>query len=77
MTQMVQQAMTSVAVGGDYYAPTDADYEANCEKAKELLAEAGYPDGEGFPVVEYLYNTSEAHKQLQKLCSLCGKMYLV
>lgn len=49
-------------VGGDYYAPTDADYEANCEKAKELLAEAGYPDGEGFPVVEYLYNTSEAHK---------------
>ena len=27
-------------VGGDYYAPTDADYEANCEKAKELLAEA-------------------------------------
>ena len=49
-------------VGGDYYGPTDADYEANCEKAKELLAEAGYPDGEGFPVVEYLYNTSDAHK---------------
>ena len=40
------------------------EYVTNCrmEKAKELLAEAGYPDGEGFPVVEYLYNTSEAHK---------------
>ena len=50
------------ANGGDYYAPTDADYEANCEKARELLAEAGYPNGEGFPVVEYLYNTSDAHK---------------
>ncbi len=50
------------ATGGDYYAPTDADYEANCEKARELLAEAGYPNGEGFPVVEYLYNTSDAHK---------------
>ena len=49
-------------VGGGYYAETDADYEANCEKARELLAEAGYPNGEGFPVVEYLYNTSDAHK---------------
>ena len=31
-------------------------------KARQLLAEAGYPNGEGFPVVEYLYNTSDAHK---------------
>ncbi len=49
-------------VGGSYYAATEDDYEANCEKARELLAEAGYPNGEGFPVVEYLYNTSDAHK---------------
>ena len=48
--------------GGDYYKPTDADYEANCEEARQLLAEAGYPNGEGFPVVEYLYNTDDAHK---------------
>ncbi|MCF0133050.1 MAG: peptide ABC transporter substrate-binding protein [Blautia sp.] len=49
-------------VGGSYYAATDADYEANCERARELLAEAGYEGGEGFPVVEYLYNTNDAHK---------------
>lgn len=30
--------------------------------AKRLLAEAGYPDGKGFPRVELLYNTSELHR---------------
>ena len=32
--------------------------------AKKLLADAGYPDGEGFPKFEILYNTSEAHKKV-------------
>lgn len=52
-------------VGGAYYSiegDADYSYEANCEKARELLADAGYPNGENFPVVEYLYNTSDAHK---------------
>ena len=30
--------------------------------AKKLLAEAGYPDGKGFPKVELLYNTNELHR---------------
>lgn len=51
-------------VGGDYYSVAEEDYEANCEKARELLAEAGYPDGEGFPTVEYLYNTNDNHKKI-------------
>lgn len=33
-------------------------------RARELLAEAGYPEGRGFPQVELLYNTSESHKQV-------------
>lgn len=41
--------------GGDYF-------EEDLAKAKELLAEAGYPNGEGFPAFEILYNTSEGHK---------------
>ncbi len=32
------------------------------EEAKKLLAEAGYPDGKGFPEVEFIYNTSEGHR---------------
>ena len=33
-------------------------------KAKQLLTEAGYPDGKGLPTVEILYNTLEAHKKI-------------
>jgi oligopeptide transport system substrate-binding protein len=33
-------------------------------EAKELLKQAGYPDGKGFPSVTLLYNTSEGHKKI-------------
>jgi oligopeptide transport system substrate-binding protein len=32
--------------------------------AKKLLAEAGYPDGKGFPECELIYNTSEGHQKI-------------
>lgn len=51
-------------VGGDYYAVDDEGYQARCDEARQLLAEAGYPNGEGFPVVEYLYNTNDNHKAI-------------
>jgi oligopeptide transport system substrate-binding protein len=34
------------------------------ELARELLAEAGFPGGEGFPTFELLYNTSESHRTI-------------
>ena len=34
------------------------------EQAKALLADAGYPEGKGFPVLEMLYTTNEANKAL-------------
>lgn len=51
-------------VGEDYYSVDKKDYEANCEKAKKLMEEAGYPDGKGFPTVDYLYNTDANHKAI-------------
>lgn len=39
-----------------------ADFEANLAEAKALLAEAGYPDGEGFPAFTYSTNEAGYHK---------------
>ena len=47
------------ANGGEPY--ISEDYEANLEEAKALLAEAGYPDGEGFPTITYSANDIGYH----------------
>lgn len=53
------------ANGGEEYISTDpADAQANLEEARQLLADAGYPNGEGFPVVEYLIVDSGYNKVL-------------
>jgi oligopeptide transport system substrate-binding protein len=39
---------------------------ADIAKAKQLLAEAGYPDGKGFPEVEMYYNTMSGHKAIME-----------
>ena len=40
------------------------DFEGDLAKAKELMAEAGYPNGEGFPAIEYMTNDVGYHKPL-------------
>jgi oligopeptide transport system substrate-binding protein len=45
-----------------YYPPTLFGYDV--EKARALLADAGYPNGEGFPPLELTYNTSESHRKI-------------
>lgn len=48
--------------GGSYNAEARLVYDP--ELARKLLAEAGYPEGKGFPEFEILYNTSEAHRSI-------------
>lgn len=37
------------------------------DRARELLAEAGYPDGRGFPDLRLLFNTSETHRPIAEV----------
>ncbi len=45
---------------GDHF--DTSNYDKDLEKAKQLLADAGYPNGEGFPEFSYLTNDSGYHK---------------
>ena len=38
--------------------------ERNADEARRLLAEAGYPGGEGFPMVTYLYSEGELNEAI-------------
>lgn len=57
--------------GGDFF--NVADHEADVAKAKELLAKAGYPDGQGFPTIEYMTNDTSFHKPLAEYLQSCWK----
>ena len=53
---------SKAANGGKPY--ISEDYKANLEEAKKALAEAGYPEGKGFPTITYSTNDAGYHKAL-------------
>lgn len=46
------------------------------ELARKTLAEAGYPDGKGFPKIEILYNKNETHEAIAQLIQARWKQTL-
>ena len=59
--QQVAYSFTPPGIAG--YQP-DTEIPFMPDAAKDLLSDAGFPDGEGFPKLEILFNTQEGHRKI-------------
>ncbi len=57
------------------FRPSQALHE-DLDEARRLLAEAGYPDGRGFPSFSILYNTRDTHRSIAQLLQQMWKQNL-
>jgi oligopeptide transport system substrate-binding protein len=57
-------ATTFVPPGLSGYEPPPSSIRLDVPAAKQLLADAGFPDGKGFPTLGILYNTNDTHKKV-------------
>jgi oligopeptide transport system substrate-binding protein len=49
------------------YEPPESALGFDPERARRLLADAGFPEGRGFPEIGILYNTHEDHRKIAEL----------
>lgn len=75
--QLPAFAMTPPNTAG-YYPPATAPQQLRFDPAaaRALLAAAGYPNGEGLPSLEILYNTQEEHRKVAVAIQQMWKQHL-
>ena len=64
VTQGGQVGASGIVPPGMQSYPASQQVQTNIQRARQLLAEAGFPGGRGFPRKEILINTSEAHRKI-------------
>ncbi|EEX48071.1 MULTISPECIES: peptide ABC transporter substrate-binding protein [Jonquetella] len=76
----IPEKIPGAVVGGPDFRSEDSNVyltpNADVETAKKLLAEAGYPDGKGFPSVSYTYNGNPGNKAIAEVLQAMWKKNL-
>jgi len=68
-------AYSLVPPGAAGYIP-EAEIKEDVPRARQLLAEAGFPDGANFPKISLLFNTLQSHKAIAEACQQMWKKNL-
>ena len=76
VTQAGDVPATAVVPPGlpDYKSPSGGEFDP--QKARELLAEAGYPGGQGLPVIEIMYNDLDVHRTIAERVQQLWRQHL-
>lgn len=64
---MVSYGCLDTSTNKDFRAENGALFSENVNRARELMAQAGFPGGKGFPKLKYLYHTTETNKQIAEI----------
>lgn len=74
--QQPANSFTGPGIFGNVAGDPDVGFLYDPAKAKQMLADAGYPDGKGFPKVTLMLNQSEAHMQIAQAIQAMWKQVL-
>ncbi len=77
LTEAETEGMTRPALGFlPYSSTTKANLTQDKERARELLDEAGFPDGDGFPVIKLVVNRNDTQQRIAKSVARMWKQNL-